>query len=160
MAEQQARVRPTDPATLLATWFGAGFLPVAPGTWASLAALPCAALLVWLGGPILVLAAGLAVFVLGIWAADAYMQTVQVHDPSAIVIDEVVGQWVTLALLPLDPVMYALGFVLFRVLDVLKPWPANFIDRAVTGGFGVMLDDVVAGAYAAGALWLMLPWLP
>jgi phosphatidylglycerophosphatase A len=160
MAEQQARVRPTDPATLLATWFGAGFLPVAPGTWASLAALPCAALLVWLGGPVLVLAAGVAVFVLGIWAADAYMQTVQVHDPSAIVIDEVVGQWVTLALLPLDPVMYALGFVLFRVLDVLKPWPANFIDRAVTGGFGVMLDDVVAGAYAAGALWLMLPWLP
>jgi phosphatidylglycerophosphatase A len=160
MAEQQAGVRPTDPAMLLATWFGAGFLPVAPGTWASLAALPCAALLVWLGGPILVLAAGLAVFVLGIWAADAYMQTVQVHDPSAIVIDEVVGQWVTLALLPLDPVMYALGFVLFRVLDVLKPWPANFIDRAVTGGFGVMLDDVVAGAYAAGALWLMLPWLP
>jgi phosphatidylglycerophosphatase A len=160
MAEQQARVRPTDPATLLATWFGAGFLPVAPGTWASLAALPCAALLVWLGGPVLVLAAGVAVFVLGIWAADAYMQTVQVHDPSAIVIDEVVGQWVTLALLPLDPVIYALGFVLFRVLDVLKPWPANFIDRAVTGGFGVMLDDVVAGAYAAGALWLMLPWLP
>jgi phosphatidylglycerophosphatase A len=160
MAEQQAGVRPTDPAILLATWFGAGFLPVAPGTWASLAALPCAALLVWLGGPVLVLAAGVAVFVLGIWAADAYMQTVQVHDPSAIVIDEVVGQWVTLALLPLDPVMYALGFVLFRVLDVLKPWPANFIDRAVTGGFGVMLDDVVAGAYAAGALWLMLPWLP
>jgi phosphatidylglycerophosphatase A len=160
MAEQQAGVRPTDPAILLATWFGAGFLPVAPGTWASLAALPCAALLVWLGGPVLVLAASVAVFVLGIWAADAYMQTVQVHDPSAIVIDEVVGQWVTLALLPLDPVMYALGFVLFRVLDVLKPWPANFIDRAVTGGFGVMLDDVVAGAYAAGALWLMLPWLP
>ena len=160
MAEQQAGVRPTHPAILLATWFGAGFLPVAPGTWASLAALPCAALLVWLGGPVLVLAAGVAVFVLGIWAADAYMQTVQVHDPSAIVIDEVVGQWVTLALLPLDPVMYALGFVLFRVLDVLKPWPANFIDRAVTGGFGVMLDDVVAGAYAAGALWLMLPWLP
>jgi phosphatidylglycerophosphatase A len=160
MAEQQAGVRPTDPAILLATWFGAGFLPVAPGTWASLAALPCAALLVWLGGPVLVLAAGVAVFVLGIWAADAYMQTVQVHDPSAIVIDEVVGQWVTVAFLPLDPVMYALGFVLFRVLDVLKPWPANFIDRAVTGGLGVMLDDVVAGAYAAGALWLMLPWLP
>jgi phosphatidylglycerophosphatase A len=160
VAEQQARARPTDPAVLLATWFGAGFLPVAPGSWGALTALPCAALLVWLGGPVLVLAAGVVLFVLGIWAADAYMQTVQVHDPSAIVIDEVVGQWVTLALLPLDPVLYALGFVLFRVLDVLKPWPANFIDRAVTGGFGVMLDDVVAGAYAAGAMWLILPWLP
>jgi phosphatidylglycerophosphatase A len=160
MAEQQARARPTDPAALLATWFGAGFLPVAPGSWGSLTALPCAALLVWLGGPVLVLATGIVLFVLGIWAADAYMETVQVHDPSAIVIDEVVGQWVTLALLPLDPLVYALGFVLFRVLDVLKPWPANFVDRAVTGGFGVMLDDVIAGAYAAGALWLILPWLP
>ncbi len=160
MAEQRAGARPTDPASLLATWFGVGFLPVAPGSWGALTALPCAALLVWLGGPVLVLAAGAALFVLGIWAAEAYMQTVQVHDPSAIVIDEVVGQWVALALLPLDPVLYALGFVLFRVLDVLKPWPANFIDRAVTGGFGVMLDDVVAGAYAAAALWLILPWLP
>ena len=160
MAEERAGTRPTDLATLLATWFGAGFLPVAPGSWGALTALPCAALLVWLGGPLLVLAAGAVLFVLGIWAADAYMQTVQVHDPAAIVIDEVVGQWVTLALLPLDPLMYALGFVLFRVLDVLKPWPANFIDRAMTGGLGVMLDDVVAGAYAAGALWLILPWLP
>jgi phosphatidylglycerophosphatase A len=160
MAEQQASARPTDPAALLATWFGAGFLPVAPGSWGSFTALPCAALLVWLGGPVLVLATGIVLFVLGIWAADAYMETVQVHDPSAIVIDEVVGQWVTLALLPLDPLVYALGFVLFRVLDVLKPWPANFVDRAVTGGFGVMLDDVIAGAYAAGALWLILPWLP
>ena len=160
MADGQAGARPTDPAALLATWFGVGFLPVAPGSWGALAALPCAALLVWLGGPVLVLVAGAVVFVLGILAADAYMQTVQVHDPPAIVIDEVVGQWVTVALLPLDPLVYALGFVLFRVLDVLKPWPANFIDRAVTGGFGVMFDDLVAGAYAAGALWLIVPWLP
>jgi phosphatidylglycerophosphatase A len=159
MAEQQARVRPTDPAALLATCFGTGFLPVVPGSCASLAALPLAALLVWLGGSILVLAAGAALFVIGMWAADAYMDAVKVHDPPAIVVDEVVGQWLTLALLPLDPLVYALGFVLFRILDVLKPWPANFIDRAVTGGFGVMLDDVVAGAYAGGAVWLILPWL-
>ena len=160
MAEPQAQVRPTDPAALLATWFGTGFLPVVPGTCASMAALPCAALLVWLGGPTLLLAVGAALFVVGMWAADAYMAAVKVHDPAAIVIDEVVGQWVTVALLPLDPLVYALGFVLFRVLDVVKPWPANFIDRAVTGGLGVMLDDVVAGAYAAGALWLIVPWLP
>ena len=160
MAEQRARVHPTDTAALLATWFGSGLLPVAPGSWASLAALPCAALLVWLGGALLLLAAGAALFVIGMWAADAYMNAVQVHDPPAIVIDEVVGQWVTLALLPLDPLVYALGFVLFRVVDVLKPWPANFIDRAVTGGFGVMLDDIVAGVYAGGAVWLIVPWLP
>ena len=160
MAEQQARGRRSDPAALLATWFGSGCLPVAPGSWASLAALPGAALLVWLGGPLLVLAATTALFVLGIWAADSYMEAVKVHDPPAIVIDEVVGQWLTLALLPLDPLIYALGFLLFRIFDVLKPWPANFIDRAVTGGFGVMLDDIVAGVYAGGAVWLVWPWLP
>ena len=160
MTEQRARGHPTHPAALLATWFGTGFLPVVPGSCAALIALPCAALLTWLGGAVLVLAAGAALFALGMWAADAYMEAVQVHDPPAIVVDEVVGQWVTLALLPLDPLVYALGFVLFRVLDVAKPWPANFIDRAVTGGFGVMLDDVVAGAYAGAALWLIVPWLP
>jgi phosphatidylglycerophosphatase A len=160
MAEEQVRLPPSDPAALLATWFGSGLLPVAPGSWASLTALPGAALLAWLGGPLLVLAAGGALFLVGIWAADAYMNAVKVHDPPAIVIDEVVGQWVTLAVLPIDPLVYALGLLLFRVLDVAKPWPANFIDRAVTGGFGVMLDDVVAGAYAGGALWLIVPWLP
>jgi phosphatidylglycerophosphatase A len=160
MIRERARLRPTDPAALLATWFGSGLLPVAPGSWASLVALPCAALLTWLGGPLLVLLAGAAVFILGIWAADAYMAATGVHDPPAIVVDEVVGQWLTLALVPPDPVVYALGFLLFRVLDVLKPWPADFVDRTVTGGFGVMLDDVVAGAYAGGALWLIVPWLP
>ena len=99
-------------------------------------------------------------FALGIWAADAYMAATGVHDPSAVVVDEVVGQWLTLALVPPDPVVYALGFLLFRALDVLKPWPANFVDRTVTGGFGVMLDDVVAGVYAAAALRLIVPWLP
>jgi phosphatidylglycerophosphatase A len=160
MAEQRARVRPIDPATLLATWFGSGFIRMAPGSFASLTALPGAALLVWLGGPVLVLGAAAALFAVGIWASDGYMATVKVHDPPAIVIDEVVGQWITLALLPLDPLVYALGFLLFRIIDVVKPWPTNFIDRAVTGGFGVMLDDVVAGVYAGGALWLIAAWLP
>jgi phosphatidylglycerophosphatase A len=132
----------------------------APGSLAALTAVPGAALLVWLGGPALLLGAALALFALGIWASDAYMAAVKVHDPPAIVIDEVVGQWITLALLPLDPLVYALGFLLFRVLDILKPWPANFIDRAVTGGFGVMLDDVVAAVYAGGALWFIVRWLP
>jgi phosphatidylglycerophosphatase A len=160
MFEERARPRSTEPAVLLATWFGSGLLPIAPGSWASLVALPCAALLVWLGGPVLVIFAGSLVFVLGIWAADAYMAAAGVHDPPAIVIDEVVGQWLTLALVPPDPVVYALGFLLFRVLDVLKPWPANFVDRTVTGGFGVMLDDVVAAIYAGVMLWLIVPWLP
>jgi phosphatidylglycerophosphatase A len=160
MIEDRTRLRPHAPAALLATWFGSGLLPVVPGTWASLAALPFAALLVWLGGPLLVLLASAAMFPLGMWAADAYMAATRVHDPPAIVIDEVVGQWLTLALVPIDPVLYALGFLLFRIFDVLKPWPANFVDRAVTGGFGVMLDDVVAAVYAGAGVWLVVPWLP
>jgi phosphatidylglycerophosphatase A len=160
LAEQQARARLSEAPALLATWFGAGFVRVAPGSFASLTALPGAALLAWLGGPALVLGAAAALFAVGIWASDGYMATVKVHDPPAIVIDEVVGQWITLALLPLDPLIYALGFLLFRIIDVIKPWPINFIDRAVTGGFGVMLDDVVAGLYAGGALWLMVAWWP
>ena len=127
-----AGLRATDPACLLATWFGAGRLPRAPGTWGSLAALPFAAALAWLGGPWLVLLAALAVFGLGMWASDRYMAAYGVHDPGAIVVDEVVGQWLTLALLPLTPIAYLLGFVLFRITDMVKPWPAR-LDRSQDG---------------------------
>ena len=155
-----AGLHPADPACLLATWFGAGRLPRAPGTWASLAALPFAAALDWLGGPWLMLLAALAVFGLGVWASDRYMAAYGLHDPAAIVVDEVVGQWLTLALLPLTPIAYLLGFVLFRLADMVKPWPAAWIDRTVAGGVGVMLDDVVAGIYAGGIALLLLVWLP
>jgi phosphatidylglycerophosphatase A len=150
----------THPACLLATWFGAGRLPRAPGTWGSLAALPFAAALDWLGGPWLVLLIALAVFGLGVWASDRYMAAYGLHDPGAIVVDEVVGQWLTLALLPLTPVAYLLGFVLFRIADMVKPWPAAWIDRTVADAFGVMLDDVVAAIYAGGLALAVLSWLP
>jgi len=153
-------LHPANPACLLATWFGAGRLPRAPGTWGSLATLPVAAALDWLGGPWLVLLAALAVFGLGVWASDRYMAAYRLHDPAAIVVDEVVGQLLTLALLPLTPTAYLLGFVLFRVADMLKPWPAAWIDRTVADAFGVMLDDVVAAIYAGALALLLLSWLP
>ena len=87
----------------------------APGTWGSLAALPLAWLLVWRRAARLLLAGRGLVFALGLWAADRYMEAVGVHDPGAIVIDEVAGQWLTLAVAPLDPLAYLLGFVLFRI---------------------------------------------
>jgi phosphatidylglycerophosphatase A len=150
----------SDPAHLLATWFGAGRLPRAPGTWASLAALPFAAALDWLGGPWLVLLATLALFGLGVWASNRYMAACGLHDPAAVVVDEVVGQWLTLALLPLTPIAYLLGFLLFRIADMVKPWPADWIDRTVAGGVGVMLDDVVAAVYAGGLTLVVVSWLP
>jgi phosphatidylglycerophosphatase A len=145
-------------AISLATWFGAGRLPWAPGTWGSLAALPLAWLLLALGGPWLLLIAAALVFAIGLWASDRYMKAVGLHDPGAIVIDEVAGQWLTLAIAPLDPLAFLLGFVLFRVTDVLKPWPASWLDRRVGGAFGVMIDDVAAALYAGGVLAIVL-WL-
>jgi phosphatidylglycerophosphatase A len=88
------------------------------------------------------------------------MQAVGVHDPGAVVIDEVAAQWLTLCVAPLNPLAYLLGFLLFRIADVLKPWPANWLDRRVGGALGVMVDDLAAALYAGAALWLIARWLP
>ncbi len=154
------KLRPSSPAFLLATWFGAGLLPKAPGTWGSLAALPFAWALTWWGGVWLLLTATIALFGCGLWAVGRYLAASGEHDPGPIVIDEVVGQWATLLVAPLDPWAYALGFVLFRAADVIKPWPANWLDREVRGALGVMIDDVVAALYAGAALLALGYWLP
>lgn len=140
------------PATLLATWFGCGVLPWVPGTWASLAALPLAWLIVsWAGAAALATAAAL-LFLVGCWASHRYEQEAGLHDPSAVVIDEVAAQWVTLLVVPPDVVLYVIGFVLFRMFDMTKLWPANVVDQRVSGGLGIMLDDMVAALYAAAGL--------
>lgn len=141
------------PAFLISTWFGAGLLPIAPGTWGSAAALPFAWFIVWVGGPLALFAAAIVAFGLGVWAAESYSRHAGVKDASPIVIDEVAGQWLTLVPASLDPLTYLAGFLLFRVADIVKPWPANWADRALDGGLGVMLDDVFAGLYAAAALY-------
>jgi len=150
-----AAPRPADlrhPSTLLATWFGSGLLPKAPGTWGSLAALPFAWAIQVTGGQLaLLVAAGIA-FLVGIWASDRMARDIGIKDPGAVVIDEVAGQWLTLAFVPLSAWGYVAGFVLFRAADITKPWPASLADRRVGGGLGIMLDDIVAGLYAGLAL--------
>lgn len=146
------------PAFLLATWFGSGLLKPAPGTWGSLAALPPAWLLVHYGG-IGALAAGVvAVSLIGWWAAERYAVGQGKNDPGEVVIDEVAGQWLVLLAAPLDPLYYAAGFVLFRILDITKPWPARWADRSLHGGLGIMLDDLLAAGYGLAALWLFRIW--
>lgn len=144
------------PAVLLGTWFGAGLLPLGPGTWGSLAALPLAWVLVRVGGLGALLAASVVVFGAGWWASSVLARASGIKDAGSIVIDEVVGQWLTLgialAVAPLDPLAYAAGFVLFRIFDIVKPWPVSWVDRALAGGLGVMLDDVAAGLYAGAIL--------
>ncbi|MDR3438287.1 phosphatidylglycerophosphatase A [Telmatospirillum sp.] len=148
-----------DPAALLATWFGAGLLPKAPGTWGSLAALPFAWVIMAIGGWQALSAAAIVVFLVGWWAADRVVTDMGVEDPGLIVIDEVVGQWLVLLPVPLEPWHYLLGFVLFRLFDIAKPWPVSWADRQIKGGLGVMLDDVLAGIYGIVVLLaLSLVW--
>lgn len=151
-------ISPWHPASLAATWFGCGLLPKAPGTWGSLAALPFAWGLAKLGGWPALLAASLLCFLAGWWASAVYVRRTGVDDPSEVVIDEVAGQWLVLAAAPADPLLYAIGFALFRVLDITKPWPARWADRNVHGGLGVMLDDMLAAAYGAAAVAVIALW--
>jgi len=144
-----------DPAFWIATWFGSGLIPFAPGTWGTLAALPFGWWLYSAGGaPALLLGACVAL-VAGVWASNRYMAQTGRHDPGAVVIDEVAGVWITLAALPVGAAWYfwAIAFVLFRFFDILKPWPIRSLDRNVGGGWGVMLDDIVAGLFGAVVLW-------
>jgi phosphatidylglycerophosphatase A len=160
MAREAMRARPRQPSDWVATWFGAGYLPKAPGTWGSLAALPPAwAIAITLGVPGL-LAATVLAFGGGLWAASHYLRRTDESDPSAVVIDEVAGQWLTLLAAPPTVAGYALAFVLFRVFDIVKPWPIRMIERRIPGASGVMLDDIMAGIYAFSVLLLIRTVIP
>lgn len=136
------------PVALIATWFGAGLIRPAPGTWGSLAAVPFAYLIVhFFGAPMLALAAVTA-FIAGAWAATRYCAAGGTDDAPEIVIDEVAAMWLVLAALPMSPLNWLAGFVLFRIYDIWKPWPIRTIERRFKGGFGVMADDMIAAIYA------------
>jgi phosphatidylglycerophosphatase A len=138
------------PWVLLAAWGPCGFAPVAPGTFGTLGAIPLYLALSRLPAGAYV-AATAALVALGAVAADRAGRYWGVADASPIVIDEVAGYLVTLALVPFSWRAVAAAFVLFRIFDVLKPWPASAFDR-VKNGFGVVMDDVAAGVWAWGAL--------
>ena len=127
---------------LIATFFYIGKLPFAPGSWGSLGAL-----LLWLLLPVtfsVQLSVIIILFVLGIYSSSRMAKYLDDHDPSEVVIDEVVGMGISLFMLPHSPGLYLLAFILFRVFDILKP---SFIYRIqnLSGGWGIMLDDVLAG---------------
>ncbi len=147
------------PAVWIATCLGVGYFPVAPGTAGSAVAVGLAAGLAaipqarpWLG--ILLIAAALGIFFIGVWAAERGEQFFGRKDPSQVVIDEVAGQLLTLTALP-DPSWkwMLMGFLLFRALDILKPFPAGRAER-LPGGWGIMTDDLIAGAYSAVLLFV------
>jgi phosphatidylglycerophosphatase A len=141
---------------MLGFGFGSGLSPKAPGTMGTLAAIPLWLLMSQLSQPTYLVVIAIAA-VAGIYICGSAADKTGVHDHGGIVWDEFVGFWIAMSFLPLSYVTVALGFVLFRLFDILKPWPIGWLDKKVSGGFGIMLDDIIAGL-AAGALgWLLLP---
>ena len=149
-----SRVSLRHPSDLLSTAFGIGLVPLAPGTFGSLAAVPLSWWIAGAGGPIVLIVAAGLVFVIGVRAAEITVRRTGKGDPGLIVIDEVAAQMLVLAAVPLDPAWYAAGFVAFRFFDIVKVWPISWVDRHLHGGLGVMLDDIAAAGYAVACLLL------
>ncbi len=152
----------TDPldrlAYVIATWFGVGWTPLAPGTAGSAVAallfVPMRALGLDVMALLVLLLTGA-----GVWATQRIVALRGGHDPQFIVVDEVAGQWLTLLVVPADWRWYLAGFVMFRLCDQFKPWPARQAERELPPAWGVMLDDIFAGAWGAVLLWLAQRWV-
>ena len=135
-----------SPSGFLAFGFGSGLSPIAPGTMGTLVAIPFIFALKALGSPgfwfVLVL-----LFLLGVQLCGSVSRKLGVHDHGGIVWDEMVGYWLSAAFVPLQWPWLLAAFLLFRFFDILKPWPIRQLDKKVSGGFGIMIDDVVAALF-------------
>ncbi len=141
----------TDPVLFLAFGFGSGLAPKGPGTAGSVIGLGVAALAAQLGFVGYVMAT-VFVSIVGVWLCGEAARRLDSHDHPGIVWDEIAGVMITLAFVPMTLGWLALGFVFFRVFDIWKPWPIRELDHSIHGGLGIMLDDVVAGLFAAALL--------
>lgn len=140
-----------NPIHFLAFGFGSGAMPFAPGTFGTLVAVP----MYWFLQPLSLwayLTVVLVVTVVGVWICDVTSRDIGVHDHGGIVWDEIAGYLITMIAAPAGWQWIVLGFVLFRIFDIIKPWPIGWVDRRVHGGLGIMLDDVLAAVFA----WLVL----
>lgn len=142
------------PAVVLATWFGCGYFPVGPGTAGSVGALVAVPLWLYFGwAPVWFLALTAAAFPVSVWAAGETARGAGRKDPGLVVIDEVLGVWLTLAgATHLNWKSVAIGFVLFRLFDIWKPWPVRRFE-ALPGGYGIVADDLAAGVLGALVLY-------
>ncbi|WP_295874782.1 phosphatidylglycerophosphatase A [uncultured Zhongshania sp.] len=136
-----------NPVHLLSVGFGSGLATKAPGTFGTLAALPFWYVLQFLSPANYIIVLILA-FAAGVYFCGETAKALGVHDHGGIVWDEFVGLWIALFLVPVNIFWIALGFALFRLFDIWKPWPIRVLDAKVHGGFGIMIDDVLAGVYA------------
>ncbi len=152
----QARFNLSNPVHFLALGFGSGLLKPAPGTWGTLAGMPLLLLVSSLVSTqsVVFIALLIAGFMIGIYLCGKTASDIGVHDHGAIVWDEIVGLFAAVIWLPLSWQNLVLAFLLFRLFDIIKPWPIRWLDRHVHGGFGIMIDDVIAGLMACGVLHL------
>jgi phosphatidylglycerophosphatase A len=141
----------TNPIHFLAFGFGAGTLPLVPGTWGTLIAIPLY-LLVANTSLILYSIITLIMIAAGIWICDVAEKASGVRDHSGIVWDEIAGFFVTMLAAPKGITWIAIGFILFRIFDIWKPQPIRWVDKHVNGGLGIMVDDIIAAIYA----WIVL----
>jgi len=143
-------------AILLATWFGCGYFPFGPGTIGSLAAVGIAALIRFYSPAARLILFGLILILLppAIWASTETARALARKDPGQVVVDEVLGQWVTLlGTSSLHPMSFGLGFVVFRIFDIWKPWPVRQFEM-LPEGLGIVADDLAAGVYGALILYI------
>lgn len=151
LSEQHVALR-TVPG-FFACGFGSGLSPIAPGTAGTVAAIPMAWVLKGLPLPAYLVIVVVAL-VFGIYACTTAGRMLGNKDPGVIVWDEIVGFWIAVAFVPMTWPWWLAAFFVFRLFDILKPWPVSWADRRLQGGLGIMLDDVIAGAYTAVALWI------
>ena len=144
----------TNPVHFLAFGLGSGLSPKAPGTAGTVAAIPFYLLMQSLSLPVYLLVLVIATLV-GFWLCDKSSKDLGVHDHPGIVWDEFCGFWLTMIAAPAGWLWILVGFVLFRIFDILKPWPIRWLDKHVHGGFGIMVDDLLAGGFAFICLQLL-----
>lgn len=144
-----------NPVHCLSLGFGAGLAPIAPGTCGTLVAIPFYLVLAHLSLPyyLLIVVAG---FAAGVYLCQSTSDALGVHDHPGIVWDEIIGFWITMIAVPLAWQWILAGFVLFRFFDIVKPWPVKIADAKIRGGFGIMIDDLLAGLYALGCMHIAL----
>lgn len=144
-----------NPVHCLAFGFGAGLSPKAPGTVGTLVAIPIYLLMLEMSFT-LYIGAIVVCFGLGIWLCGRTARDLGVHDHGGIVWDEFVGFWITMILVPATWFWILGAFFAFRLFDILKPFPISWLDKKVSGGLGIMIDDVVAGIYASIVIQILI----
>jgi len=144
-----------NPIHILSFGFGAGLSPIAPGTMGTLIAIPIFLVLATFS-PLIYLVSVAIMFLVGCWASGLTAEALGVPDHSGIVIDEIVGYLITMIFVPITWYWVVLGFILFRLFDIWKPWPVSVADRRLKGGLGIMLDDVLAALYSLLSLHIVI----